>query len=55
MTLTEYFLVALVIIVPLIIATAVTIWTLEQARMRSKKNRREATAKRQTPQPPETA
>ncbi len=35
----EYFLLALVIVVPLVIAIAVTLWTLEQARLRNKKNR----------------
>lgn len=36
----EYLLAALVILVPLAIAVVVTGWTLEQARLRSKKNRR---------------
>ena len=35
----EYALLAMVILVPLIIAVVVTLWTLEQARLRSKKNR----------------
>jgi hypothetical protein len=30
----------MVIVVPLVIATVVTLWTLEQARLRSKKNRK---------------
>jgi hypothetical protein len=36
----EYFLVALVILLPLAIAVTVTLWTLEQARSRNKRNRR---------------
>ena len=35
----EYVLLGLVIVVPLVIAVAVTLWTLEQARLRNKKNR----------------
>jgi hypothetical protein len=35
----EYLLLAMVILVPLIIAVVVTLWTLEQARLRSKQNR----------------
>ena len=35
----EYALLAMVIVVPLVIAVAVTLWTLEQARLRNKKNR----------------
>jgi hypothetical protein len=35
----EYALLAMVILVPLVIAVAVTLWTLEQARLRNKKNR----------------
>jgi hypothetical protein len=38
----EYLLLVMVIVVPLIIAVVVTLWTLEQARMRSKKNRKAA-------------
>ena len=34
----------MVIVVPLVIATVVTLWTLEQARLRSKKNRKAAFA-----------
>jgi hypothetical protein len=36
----EYLLLVMVIVVPLVIATVVTLWTLEQARLRSKKNRK---------------
>lgn len=43
MSTTEYVLVAMTILVPLIIAVVVTLWTLEQARLRSKKNRKKAT------------
>jgi len=35
----ESFLLAMVIFVPLVIAIVVTLWTLEQARLRNKKNR----------------
>jgi len=35
----EYLLLAMVILVPLVIAVVVTLWTLEQARLRNKKNR----------------
>jgi hypothetical protein len=38
----EYLLLTMVIVVPLIIAVVVTLWTLEQARLRSKKNRKAA-------------
>jgi hypothetical protein len=44
MGLTEYLLLALVILVPLAISVIVTLWTLEQARLRSKKNRKRPTA-----------
>ncbi len=37
---TEYVLLALVILLPLVIAAAVTAWSLEQARARSKKHRK---------------
>ena len=37
---TEYVLLALVILIPLVVATAVTAWSLEQVRARSKKNRK---------------
>jgi hypothetical protein len=40
MGLQEYLLLALVILLPLVIAVAVTLWTLEQARFRNKKNRK---------------
>ena len=40
MSSTEYLLVALTILIPLVIAVVVTLWTLEQARLRSKKNRK---------------
>lgn len=53
---TEYLLVALTILVPLVIAVVVTLWTLEQARLRSKKNRmRAARAKPNSDQPPSSA
>ena len=39
MGLTEYVLLALVILVPLVIAVAVTLWSLEQARYRPKRSR----------------
>jgi hypothetical protein len=53
MSSTEYILVALTILIPLIIAIVVTMWTLEQARMRSKRNRRLAAKKRgDSAQPP---
>jgi hypothetical protein len=56
MGLLEYGLLALVIVVPLVIATVVTLWTLEQARMRSKKNRKRAAPKRETrPTPGDSA
>jgi hypothetical protein len=48
----EYVLLVLVILVPLVIATVVTLWTLEQARLRSKKNRRPAKTKADAGQPP---
>lgn len=35
----EYLLLAMVILVPLVIAVVVTLWTLEQARLRSRQNR----------------
>jgi len=39
-----------------VIATAVTMWTLEQDRLRSKKNRRTTPSHQESPQPPaETA
>jgi hypothetical protein len=42
MSTTEYILVAATILVPLIVAVVVTLWTLEQARLRSRKNRKKA-------------
>jgi hypothetical protein len=48
----EYLLLAMVIVVPLVIATFVTLWTLEQARLRSKKNRRPPRAKSGPGTPP---
>ena len=39
MGLTEYVLLALVILVPLVIAVAVTLWSLEQVRYRPKRSR----------------
>jgi hypothetical protein len=48
----EYLLLAMVILVPLVIATVVTLWTLEQARMRSKKNRKGARPKVDAGAPP---
>ncbi len=41
---TEWLLLVLVIVIPLIIATGVTLWTLEQALKRNKKYRREQEA-----------
>lgn len=41
---TEWLLVVLVLVIPLIIATGVTLWTLEQALKRNKKYRREQEA-----------
>jgi hypothetical protein len=55
MSFTEYLLVALTILIPLVIAVAVTLWTLEQARLRSKKNRKQAAAKSGHEQPPAAA
>ena len=40
MTSTEWILVALVILIPALVATGVTLWTLEQALKRSRKNRK---------------
>jgi hypothetical protein len=48
----EYLLLVMVIVVPLVIATVVTLWTLEQARLRSKKNRRSPRAKTGANTPP---
>lgn len=56
MSRTEYLLVALTILVPLVIAVVVTLWTLEQARLRSKKNRkRAARPKPDSDRPPSAA
>ena len=56
MSSTEYLLVALTILVPLVIAVVVTLWTLEQARLRSKKNRKRASqSKPGSDQPPASA
>jgi hypothetical protein len=56
MTGTQYLLVALTILVPLVIAIVVTLWTLEQARMRSKKNRKRVNPpKSGSDQPPASA
>jgi hypothetical protein len=46
MSTTEWALLALVILIPAIVATGVTLWTLEQALKRNKKNRRQAEVKR---------
>lgn len=44
---TEWFLlIVVVILIPLIIAVAVTLWSLEQARQRNKKNRPNAKVRR---------
>ena len=45
---TEWVLLALVVLVPLIVAAAVTLWSLEQVRYRPKR-------RRPRPAPPETA
>lgn len=57
MSSTEYLLVALTILIPLVIAVVVTLWTLEQARLRSKKNRKRASSssKPGSDQPPASA
>jgi hypothetical protein len=46
---TEYVLLALVILVPLVIAVAVTLWSIEQARYRPKRGRRPRPAARPEP------
>jgi hypothetical protein len=48
----EYILVALTILIPLAIAVVVTLWTLEQARLRSKKNRKRPAQPASEPTPP---
>jgi len=58
--LTEYLLLALVILIPLVIAVAVTVWSLEQVRYRPKRARsrpivkpdRPATGTERAPHPP---
>ena len=53
MSSTEYVLVALTILIPMAVAVVVTLWTLEQARLRSKKNRKRAPRPAaDSPQPP---
>lgn len=44
MSTTEWLLLALVIIIPAIVATGVTLWTLEQVLQRNKKYRRDKDA-----------
>lgn len=51
---TEYLLVALSVLVPLVIAVVVTLWTLEQARLRSKKNRKRVARPKADSGPPTT-
>lgn len=41
MGLTEYILLALVILIPLILAVMVTLWSIKQATFRSKKHRKQ--------------
>ncbi len=48
---TEYVLLALVILIPLVVAAAVTAWSLEQVRARSKKNRKRPQAPQNGPKP----
>lgn len=52
MSSTEYVLVALTILIPLVIAVVVTLWTLEQARLRSRKNRKRPERRASEPAPP---
>ena len=52
MSSTEYLLLALVILVPLAIAVAVTLWSIDQARYRPKRPRR-STGQRPSPSAPE--
>jgi len=47
----EYLLLALVILVPLVIAGAVTLWSLEQARYRPKRFRRPPDQRPSSPPP----
>lgn len=44
---TEWVLLVLVILVPLVVAVVVTLWTLEQARLRSRQNRKAAPRRRE--------
>ena len=59
MSTTEWILVVLVILIPALVATGVTLWTLEQALKRSKKNRKKplspAQAPAESPSNPDTA
>lgn len=52
---TEWVLLVLVILVPLVIAVAVTLWTLEQARLRSRQNRKTAPKRRDSRPPTDDA
>ncbi|MDP9354091.1 MAG: hypothetical protein M3R02_02195 [Chloroflexota bacterium] len=52
---TEWVLLVLVILVPLVIAVAVTLWTLEQARLRSRQNRKTARKRRDSRPPTDDA
>ncbi len=52
---TEWVLLVLVILVPLVVAVVVTLWTLEQARLRSRQNRKPAPRRRDTSPPREDA
>ncbi len=48
---TEWLLVVLVIVVPLLLAVIVTKWTLDQALKRSRKNRESAAKRERVPTP----
>ena len=48
---TEWLLVVLVILVPLLLAVIVTKWTLDQALKRSRKNRESASNRERVPTP----
>jgi len=52
---TEWLLVVLVILVPLLLAVIVTKWTLDQALKRSRKNRETAANRERVPTPLATA
>jgi len=52
---TEWLLVVLVILVPLLLAVIVTKWTLDQALKRSRKNRESASNRERVPTPLATA